>query len=248
MTEKNSNTTSKKGKILPWATAIMLVVGGAVLAGIYWNKNISVNEVTFSGNKIVNTNTLYESLDITLGVHPDSLNLASIVQKIETIDYVKNATSYVEPNGNLIIRISERTPIGILTGSSNKVYVDKYGVKLPIKPEHTFDVPLVHGFDSRNVADTLKSDAFIAIKDFLTNAKTNEFGWITISEVAYSQNDGVVALSQENGVKLLFGKNDFPTKLENWEAFYTNVVRTKGISSMQQVDLRFINQVVTKEI
>ena len=66
--------------------------------------------------------------------------------------------------------------------------------------------------------------------------------------MVYDENDGVVALSHENGVKLLFGRNNFQTKLENWKAFYTEVIRVKGIQSMRQVDLRFTNQVVTREI
>ena len=81
----------------------------------------------------------------------------------------------------------------------------------------------------------------------MVSARTNKFGWATISEVAYSQEEGVVALSQENGVKLLFGENDFDTKFENWKAFYTEVIRVKGINKIQQVDLRFLNQVVTRE-
>jgi hypothetical protein len=66
--------------------------------------------------------------------------------------------------------------------------------------------------------------------------------------VVFDEIDGVVALSHENGVKLLFGRNEFETKLENWKAFYTEVIRTKGIDAMRQVDLRFTNQVVTHEI
>lgn len=248
MTKNNSNIASTKSRILPWATAIMLVVGGAVLAGTYWNKHVSVDEVTFTGNSILETETLLQSVDISFGVHPDSLDLSAIVQQLEQIDYVKKATPYVEPNGDLNIRILERTPIGLLISTTKKMYVDSDGVKLPIKNGHVYDLPLIHGFDSDNLADTLNNDAFFAVKDFLNHAKTNEFGWITISEVAYSDDDGVVALSQENGVKLLFGRNDFQTKLENWEAFYTEVIRSKGISAMRQVDLRFLNQVVTKEI
>jgi hypothetical protein len=79
-------------------------------------------------------------------------------------------------------------------------------------------------------------------------AKIDGFGWTTISEVVFDETDGVVALSHENGVKLLFGRNNFEHKLENWKAFYAQVVKTKGIQSVQQVDLRFTNQVVTREI
>ncbi len=248
MSTSKSHSDKKKGKLLPWATAIMLVVGGAVLAAIYWNKNVTVDKAEFSGNLIVEEAKLTGAAQITFGVHPDSLDLKSIVNRIEDIDYVKSAFAYAEPSGDLNIKIEERTPIAILLKGGKQIYVDEHGVKLPMYENHSFDLPLVYGFDTFAMKDTLKSESFAQIRDFLLEAKENEFGWITISEVAYDPEDGVVALSQENGVKLLFGNNDFRTKLENWKAFYTEVVRVKGIQSMQQVDLRFLNQVVTREI
>jgi cell division septal protein FtsQ len=242
-----TNSAAKKGKLLPWATAIMLVVGVAVVAAIYWNKNVTVDEVSFSGNVLTDSDLLAETSEIPFGVHPDSLDLTTIIKKVESIDYIEKATPYVEPNGDLNIQVKERTPIALLIKDSKKMYVDVYGVKLPLIQGITFDVPLVYGFDLSNKQDTLNSKAFKQISSFLVNAKKNKFGWMTISEVAYNKEEGVVALSQENGVKLLFGNNNFATKLENWEAFYTEVIRVKGIQAMQQVDLRFTNQVVTRE-
>lgn len=96
-------------------------------------------------------------------------------------------------------------------------------------------------------SDTLSSEAFVQIRDFLVSALNNPLGWTTISEIAFDPYDGVVALSHENGVKLLFGRNEFDIKLRNWEAFYADIISVKGINSMQQVDLRFTNQVVTRE-
>jgi hypothetical protein len=48
-------------------------------------------------------------------------------------------------------------------------------------------------------------------------------------------------------VKLLFGHTDFDTRLKHWQAFYGEVISTKGIEAFSQIDLRFRNQVVTKE-
>jgi cell division septal protein FtsQ len=225
----------------------MLVVGVAVLAAIYWNRNVVVDKVTFSGNELTDSKRLLDAAEITFGVHPDSLDLSAIIERIERIDYVKEAIPYVEPNGELNIQIKERTPIALLKKDSKHSYVDVEGVKLPVLYLKAFDVPLVYGFDPSLDNDTLKNEAFKQISNFLVNALENKFGWMTISEVAYNKEDGVVALSQENGVKLLFGSNDFQIKLENWEAFYTEVIRVKGIQAMQQVDLRFTNQVVTRE-
>ena len=247
MPNTSSHNEVKKSRLLPWATAAMLVVGVAVLAAIYWNRNVVVDKVTFSGNVLTDSERLLKAAEITFGVHPDSLDLSGIVERIERIDYVKEAIPYVEPSGELNIQIKERTPIALLKKDSKHSYVDVEGVKLPVLDLKAFDVPLVYGFDPSLDNDTLKSEAFKQISNFLVNALENKFGWMTISEVAYNKEDGVVALSQENGVKLLFGSNDFQIKLKNWEAFYTEVIRVKGIQSMQQVDLRFTNQVVTRE-
>lgn len=247
MADTTPNTEAKKGKLLPWATAIMLVVGIAVLAAIYWNKNVTVDEVTFSGNTMTDSEELYKTANVPLGIHPDSLDLSGVVNRVEKIDYVKTAIPYIEPSGELNIQITERKPIALLIEDERKIYVDSEGIKLPLIDGKSFDLPLVYGFNASANNDTLNSQAFKQISSFLLDAQRNKFGWITISEVAYNEEEGVVALSQENGVKLLFGSNDFQTKLENWETFYTEVIRVKGIQAMQQVDLRFTNQVVTRE-
>lgn len=247
MADTAPNIEAKKGKLLPWATAIMLVVGIAVLAAIYWNKNVTVDEVTFSGNTMTESEELFKTANVPLGIHPDSLDLSGVVHRVEKIDYVKSAIPYIEPSGELNIQITERKPIALLIEDEKKVYVDSEGIKLPLIYGISFDLPLVYGFNASANSDTLNSQAFKQISSFLIDAQKNKFGWITISEVAYNEEEGVVALSQENGVKLLFGNNDFRIKLENWEAFYTDVIRVKGIQAMQQVDLRFTNQVVTKE-
>lgn len=227
-------------------TAILMVLGVSVLAAMYWNRNLTVDELTFKGNYFTDTEVLETTAAVNFGIKPDSLNLEALKTRVEAIDYVKLAIPFVQPDGELEIRIQERLPIGLLVDGSARSYVDAEGVRLPIIPGKTLDLPLVYGF-SASGQDTLHSKAFEQIRDFLISARTNKFGWATISEVAYSPVEGVVALSRENGVKLIFGENEFDTKLENWEAFYTEIIRVKGIQSMNQVDLRFTNQVVTRE-
>ena len=247
MSKAKTNSDTQKGKLLPWITAILLVTGAAVLAAMYWNQNVTVNEVEIVGNYYTPAEDIFVAADIPMGIKPDSLDLDLVVARVNALNYVKSVVPYVEPNGDLKLTIKERTPIAMLVKGSNRIYVDADGVRLAVVEGKTMDLPLVYGFDAQLRPDTLKSDTFHQIRDFLVSAKTNEFGWATISEVAFSKEEGVVALSHENGVKLLFGTNDFGVKLRNWEAFYAEVIRVKGIQTMQQVDLRFTNQVVTRE-
>ncbi len=225
----------------------MMVLGIAVLAALYWNRNVVVDSVSFDGNNVTSAEELLSQAQVPMGISPDSLNLDEISNRIEQLHYVKHVSSYVEPSGELNFHITERKPIALLIDGDKRAYVDAEGVRLPLEDGFTHDLPLLYGFKAEVGRDTLKSTAFKQISSFLMNAQKDHFGWATISEVAYHPEEGVVALSHENGVKLVFGNNDFQIKLENWKAFYTDVIRVKGIESMQQVDLRFINQVVTRE-
>lgn len=224
-----------------------MVVGVSVIAALYWNRNVTVNDIEVSDTYYTPSEEIISAADIPAGIKPDSLDLSSVIARVEALTYVRSVVPYIEPSGDLKLTVKERTPIAVLVKGPNRIYVDAEGVRLPILEGKTEDLPLVYGFRATMGRDTLKSNEFKQIRNFLIGAQSNEFGWATISEVAYSVEEGVVALSHENGVKLLFGTDDFDIKLRNWEAFYAEVVRTKGIQHMQQVDLRFTNQVVTRE-
>ena len=225
----------------------MMVTGIAVLAAMYWNRNVTIQDVKVNDLEFTEYEDIRNAADVPLGIKPDSLDLNEVIQRVEQLDYVRSVVPYIEPNGSLRLNVSEREPIALLMNGSGRIYVDAEGVRLPILDGKTQNVPLLYGY-STSTDDTLRSESFLQVRDFLMKAKIDGFGWTTISEVVFDETDGVVALSHENGVKLLFGRNNFEHKLENWKAFYAQVVKTKGIQSVQQVDLRFTNQVVTREI
>ena len=246
MTKKKQHSDKSSNPIV-WIAGLVLACGLAVVAGLYWNQSVTVHNVSFSGYHFVELEDIEQAAQVPTGIHPDSIDFRSIIQRIETIDYVKSVHIDVEPGGDLAFEITERQPIALLMKGSSKMYVDADGVALPIILEKSQDVPLVYGFNASQ-KDTLSSTSFSQIRDFLVEAQQKPLGWTTISEVIFTKEEGVTALSHENGVKLLFGYNDFSDKLANWETFYAEVIREKGIERMRQVDLRFKNQVVTKEI
>ena len=246
MSKKNSHSVSTK-KVLSWGALVILVLGGSIIAAMYWQQNLRVKSVAIEGNYFTPSEEILQVSGIEVGVKPDSLNLDVAISNIEDLDYIHQVTPYVDALGKVHLTIKERYPIGLLINGSDEIYVDAYGVKLPIIQGKTRNLPLVYGFDASENSDTLSTKEFIQVRDFLVSALRNQFGWATISEVIYHPYDGVVALSHENGVKLHFGQKEFDEKLKNWEAFYSEIIAVKGIQSMQQVDLRFTNQVVTRE-
>ena len=176
----------------------------------------------------------------------DSVLFDSLFMDLKTLPYVEDVTVNMSIRGTLTFKITEREPIALLVDGNRRVYISEGGIKLPVIPEKAEDVPLIYGFSAEPLSDTLKTESYQHVEDFLIAAKENKLGWITISEVSWSDREGVVALTYENGVKLLFGRDQFDKKFQNWEAFYTKVISRKGISAFTSIDLRYQDQIVTQ--
>lgn len=244
-TESHNEMTSSKNP-LPWIAGAILLLGLAVVGGLYWSSTMKVQQVKFEGNHFVSKEDL-ELVNIPTGVNPDSMDFREIINQFEKIPYVQHADISVEPSGNLSVQITERKPIAMLIDGEKNIYIDQSGIRLPKVLGKKVDVPILYGFSASPMSDTLNSEAFQRTSDFLITARNKPVSNATISEVAWTENEGIVALTNQNGVKLIFGKGDFGNRLRNWEAFYGEVVKQKGIETMQSVDLRFKGQIVTRE-
>lgn len=238
----------KSGKVrnVVWIFLSIALLTGAILGGLYIESNTQIEAVKFEGNYYTDIESLENALKSPVGMYADSISFDSLFMDLKTLPYVKDATVSMGIRGTLTFRIYEREPFALLVDGNRRVYLAEGGLKLPIIPEKVKDVPLVYGFSARSLSDTLKSESYRQVEDFMIAAKENELGWITISEVSWNESEGVVALTYENGVKLLFGRNEFPEKIKNWEAFYTDVVSQKGMGAFTSIDLRFKDQIVTR--
>ena len=247
MTKKKKNSGSKQLNPIPWIAGALLVLGLAVLGGLYWNQTGKVKEIQFDGNRYVSLEELQKQVDIPIGVHPDSLDLIGFMKRFEEIDYVNHARISMEPGGTMIVNITERKPLALLVSGKQNAYIDSQGVRLARVLGNTPDVPILYGFNTKPKSDTLQSESFKITSRFLQELQKRPASDATISEVAWNAEQGIITLTNENGVKLIFGKGNFDKRLRNWEAFYAAVVRQKGINSMESVDLRFKGQIVTRE-
>ena len=235
---------SLKGR---YVLGIVVLLLAAVIAGYYFNRTTVVKKVIVAGNKFTPDQEVIKRAAVPMNTSPDSLPYLRIIKNVEELPYVKEAMVQVIPPRTLLIRVNERQPIGTLAGQKGKPYFDSAGVVLPRIPGKAVNVPLVYGLRHVAYGDTLKGKAANEITAFLQAAQEHPFASLTLSEVAYDPETGVVALSQDNGVKLLFGRGDYDRALRNWTAFYQQVVPRKGMDKLAYVDLRFDGQVVTKD-
>lgn len=223
------------------------MLGGAVFAGVYFEQNTRISAVEFTGNEFTSEEQLSASFASPVGMLADSVQFDTLFRSLQALPYVRYVSVRMSFRGTLTVEIEERMPIGLLAGNSS-FYFDEEGILLPSEAGRSVDVPIVYGFNATAPGDTLSGTDFEQVKEFLKASKEDPFGWVSISEVAWSETEGVVALSSENGVKLLFGRNEFDRKVNYWRAFYKDVVSYKGINTFRSVDLRFQNQIVTDEL
>ena len=247
MSESKKHTESARSNPVPWVIGAVLMLGLAAAAGIYWNQTSKVERIRFKGFHFVTKNELQKHLDIPVGINPDSLDEPAIRKKLQKIPYVKYARLNMTPGGTLVIAITERKPIALLEHDGKYAYVDSAGIRLQQKPGKACNVPILYGFQSLPLKDTLQSNAFRITSHFLQDLRNRKAADATVSEVLWQKKKGIIALTNNNGVKLIFGKGHFDKRLRNWQAFYRQVVRKQGIASIHSVDLRFKGQIVTNE-
>jgi len=223
------------------------MLGLAVVAGFYFEQNTRITALEYSGHTFTTSESLEESMNSPIGMLADSVDYSAIYSSLHQLPFVKDVAVRMSFRGTLTVEITERQPIALLVGTPD-IYFDREGVQLPSLSGEWVDVPIVYGFNSTTPGDTLSGPEFTHVRDFLVSVKNDPFSWTTLSEVAWDNDEGVVALSSENGVKLLFGRNGFDQKVSHWKAFYRDVVAHRGINDFRSVDLRFRNQIVTDEL
>ncbi len=244
--QKKSAGLWQKMSSFIWLAAALFFLGLAVYAGLLWDSNATISEMRFSGMNFTAESELLEVIDQPVGLKPDSIDFSGMAGQLASLPYIIRADFSVDVRGRMTVEVTERQPLAMLAGGSGHAYIDRDGVILPPVTGYAVNVPILHGFPVSSAGDTLSGEAFEQVNNFLSQASQHELGWITISEVAYSREEGVKALTQENGVKLLFGRERFDEKLRYWERFYSEVIRTEGIDNFSVVDLRYRNQIVTR--
>ena len=240
--------TAKSGRGGSFFAILLLVaIAGGISLGWYFNRMAHIKSIVVEGNYFTESGAILDKASIPVDISPDSVSFLEAIHRIETLPYIKEAMMSKRPSGRLEVSVLERQPIGMLISGSSRRYFDEDGVVLPVVMGKTIDVPLVYGIGIRAIADTLESVAFTDVRDFLLIARNDPVAASTLSEIAWSPEEGIVALSTENGIRIVFGSLNLAEGIRNWNLFYTQVIAIRGSSEFSSVDLRFNGQVVTKE-
>lgn len=226
--------------------AVILLGIGAVVAGLYWSQSIKIDRIVVHDTRLADTEQIREKAQFAVGSKRDSVSMVEVMDRVRQVNFVRSVEVSVNLDGSMELYVEERQPLALLADTSPKQWVDEEGVVLPMLLGTSVNVPLLYGFSGVDSQDTLDSDAFKKVRDFLTTAERHPFTWSTLSEVRYLPSHGVTAVSGESGMRLIFGSEEFERKMKYWKAYHAQVLTHKPKPEHRELDLRFEGQIVAR--
>lgn len=246
-TTSGKTESKRSGTRAGYAVFAVLLVALAIILGFYWSKTSSITNIDIKGAHYTERGDILEHAAIPQGVNPDSLDALSVIERIEKLPYIKEARLTPNPPDKMVISVTERTPLALMLDDSKRAYVDEDGIQLPLVLTKSPNVPLLYGFNiSPN--DTLTSEQFEMVRGFLQGMRHSSISNITLSEIAVTSDQGVVAMTTDNGVKIIFGEDSPADRLKNWESFYRQMIPQIGMNNLSEVDLRYKGQIITRTL
>lgn len=246
--KKTGKKSKRIGSSIFGITLAIVMLGLAVAAGFYMERNTYIHSIQITGNQFVDSEEIESRFFSPIGMRADSVKFDSLFKQIKEIPYIEDVSISMNIRGVLTFQVHEHTPIAMYVNGKSRTYLAAGGIQLPVVPGKAVNVPLVYGVELINKKGTSSTKEYRLMEDFLVALKENETGWATISEISWDSREGIVALTIESGVKLIFGEDHYKQKLQDWQAFYSQAVIQKGLQSYDIIDFRFRDQIVTRKL
>jgi cell division protein FtsQ len=215
-----------------------------------WKSKLKISQIKISGNRIVSTNEIIQLTQVQLGTFLYKTDLTAIQRNVMSHYYIKDAVVERNLPNSITIEIIERVPVALVL-LSEPFYLDEDGVVLPKTiGQKIYDLPIITGIpasESFVLGSVIAGPDEIEALQLLSALKVvNRPLYYSISEVHVRNGGDLVLYSAEGGVPIIFGHGELPQKLSRLEAFWNDVVTTRGIQFLQYVDLRYQDQIVVR--
>lgn len=134
--------------------ALVLLVVGTV--GAAYSPLFAVHRVEVVGTSQLNPAEVATALDGQIGTPLASIDDSAVKAALVQFPLVESYTLEARPPNDLVVRIVERLPVGVIDGTAGFTVVDAAGVALSTTPDAPAGLPLV------DVTGGVRSDAFRA--------------------------------------------------------------------------------------
>lgn len=243
--------------IIKSITAIisLSIMGALVWGSFSWAEYTKIFQnpnIVIIGNSIVDESEYYSFLWNQNSSDIFAEDLSAISDRIEEHPYVAGARiSKLFPKG-ILIEVSERYPVALLN-SNPLLLIDNKNTVLPFRSNSfNFQIPILSNFEITNdlfpVGKQTLSPTAINVVQFLNRIK-KEYPQLynNLSEIRLSKYSDYELILAEKPTKIVIGKYMEWSKILVLKEFEKSVSSQKLLTDYAYLDLRYDNQVITKE-
>ena len=227
-----------------WSKIILTLVL-VLIGGLFYSTN-SINSKRSINNIIIDfesTNKLFITQDSILKLLPTSfLNKKSVdINHLESLvnsnGFIKNSEAYVSIEGDLVIKVQQRNPIGRIISEDVTFYIDDESKIMTTSKIHSSRVPVIF-----NYSESFSHDKIYQMCDLIDS---DEFLKKNVTRINFLKNNHIQLNFRNYDFDLVIGEyKNMNKKIKNFKTFYHSAVENEGLDKYSKINLQFENQVV----
>lgn len=231
------------------------VIGALVWGSFSWAEYTKIFQnpnIVITGNSIVDESEYYSFLWNQNSPDIFTEDLSAISDRIEEHPYVAGARVSKQFPKGILIEVSERYPVALLN-SNPLLLIDNKNTVLPFRSNSfNFQIPILSNFEITNdlfpVGKQTLSPIAINAVQFLNRIK-REYPQLynNLSEIRLSKYRDYELILAEEPTKIVIGKYMDWSKILVLKEFEKSVSSQKLLTDYAYLDLRYDNQIITKE-
>ncbi|MCS7076100.1 MAG: hypothetical protein NZ455_05305 [Bacteroidia bacterium] len=200
-----------------------------------------------------------------------NVDVELLEQRLYKNPYIKKAHVYIDLNGKIKVKITQRKPIARVIGEKDSYYIDAEFHKLPLSNHYTARVPLITGsitekYQETNPNEVLgietqkKDDIIVPIQNthkicserltqlvpLLREILKDPFYNAQITQIHVLPSGECELYTLVGDAKIIFGYPmiDVEQKLLNLKCFYQNALRSYGWYKYRSITVKYPRQIV----
>lgn len=229
---------------------IVLVGGLIALVAVAnkWMAKESLRTVRIVGSVVLDTAEILKQAALPDTARVSEVDLKAVEGRVAEHPFIRSVSAYYGGDGRLVLEVEERSPVAAAVLDDNPVYLDVNGIALPFRFGIAApDVPILSGIrgDEGERFDSAKTVEAIGVAQTL-----NEYGeglYRRVAEIRRGADGEYTLILTDGGVPVLAGSaNEIGPRLPKLEGFLRQVLAAEGAGNAEQVDLRWVGQVVVR--
>jgi len=221
-------------------TLVLILIGGLFYSTNSINAKRNINDIIID---FESTNKLFITKDSILNLLPTnfsnkkSIDINAIESLVNSNGFVKNSEAYISIDGDLIIAVQQRNPIGRIISDNTSFYIDDESKIMTTSKIYSSNVPVIF-----NYSESISYDRIYEICDLVYN---DDFLRKNISRVNFINKNYITLNFRGYQFDIELGENkNIDRKIKNFKAFYHRSINNETLNNYSKINLQFENQVV----